>query len=114
MSEDEIWSLEEGFWTAGPEHYETAMHPDCVMAFQAPVGIISGSRIVEALEGMPRWQAVSMKERQAAWPSAETVVIAYEASGERGRSSPYRAYCTSTYVRTADGWRLIQHQQTPL
>ncbi len=46
---DEIWDLEERFWLAGIEHFQAEMHPDCIMALPAPVGILSGASIVAAV-----------------------------------------------------------------
>jgi hypothetical protein len=40
-------------------------------------------------------------------------MLAYMAEATREDADPYGAYCTSTYRRESDRWRLIQHQQTP-
>jgi hypothetical protein len=111
---DEIWSLEEQFWTAGADYYRDALGPDCVMAFPAPAGIIAGLQIVQTLENAPRWSSIAMSERHLVQPSPDIVVIAYRAEGRREGASTYEAYCTSTYHRGTAGWRLIQHQQTPI
>ncbi len=113
MNDQAIWSLEEQFWTGGEDHYRRALDPKCVMAFPAPAGIIAGPRIAETLKGAPRWSSVSMTERHTVRPSPDIVVIAYQAQGRREDAAPYGAYCTSTYRRSTDGWRLVQHQQTP-
>jgi hypothetical protein len=113
MSSDEIWSVEEGFWTGGIDHYRAAMDPACVMVFQAPIGILTGERILETIEGAPRWESVSMSGRRESRPSPEAIVLAYEARGRREGSPAYEAYCASVYVRTDAGWRLVLHQQTP-
>ena len=110
---DEIWTFEERFWLAGVEHYETGMHPECIMAFPAPVGILTGASIVAALKDAPRWSSVEMEERQIIRPAPDAVVVAYRARAVRDGSPAYSAYCTSTYVRVRDGWRIVQHQQTP-
>jgi hypothetical protein len=109
---DDLWALEEAFWTGGEEHFRRALAADCVMAFPAPVGILSGERIVESLRHAPRWSSVNMLERHAVQPAPDLAVLAYLAEGRRGGSQPYRAYCTSTYRREQKGWRLVQHQQT--
>jgi hypothetical protein len=110
---DSVWEAEERFWTAGVDHYEVAMHPHCVMAFAQPAGILSGPSILATIRQAPRWRSVSMTERQESRPSAEIVVIAYEADARLEDGGTYRATCTSTYVAEAGRWRLVQHQQTP-
>jgi hypothetical protein len=110
---EQVWRMEELFWTGGTDQFEAAMHPDCIMAFPAPIGIMAGRRITESLAGAPRWTSVSMKRRQANRPADGVVVLAYEAEGERDGDPPYRAICTSTYARVDGAWRLVQHQQTP-
>ena len=113
--DQDLWSLEEQFWTSGTEHYDRVLDPECVMAFPAPAGILAGHRwIVESLKDAPRWSSVAMSERHVTRFGADLTVLAYRARGVRDDTSPYQAYCTSTYRRAPDGWRLVQHQQTPL
>lgn len=115
MTSDEagaLWRLEERFWTGGADVYATAMHPECVMAF-APIGILRGARIVETLDGAPRWTTLDIHAPQLARPAPDVAVLAYEARARR-EDVIYRALCTSTYLRTARGWALVQHQQTAL
>lgn len=114
-NDEELWSLEERFWTGGVEHYERALDPECVMAFPPPAGIMVGRGIVEGLKGAPRWSSVTMADRRLARPSADIGVLAYRAKGVRDGAPAYEAYCSSTYRRTSDdGWLLVQHQQTPV
>ncbi len=113
-NDDELWSMEEQFWTGGLPHYEHSLDASCVMAFPAPAGILAGAAIVEGLKGAPRWLSVAMTDRHLAHPAPELSVLAYRARGVRPGAPPYEAYCTSTYRRAADGWRLVQHQQTPI
>jgi hypothetical protein len=110
---DEIWSLEEGFWVGGVAHYKRVMHPACIMGFMDPVGILQGDEILRSIERAPRWSAVLMHDRLEMRPAEDIIVLAYHAQGERPGAAPYRAHCTSTYVRTKIGWQLVQHQQTP-
>lgn len=114
MQEFDLWKVEEGFWTGGPEHYRAAMHPECVMVFQPPIGVLSGDLIIRTLEGGPRWASVTMRERHESRPADGAVVLAYLAEGARERSSPYRGYCSSTYMKSDGEWKLVQHQQTPI
>lgn len=109
----EIWALEQGFWTEGPEHYRAHMHDACLMALPPPAGIMTGREILAAIEAAPRWRSVNMHGRSLARPSPGAIVVAYQAEGVREGEPPYRAICSSTYHRAGDGWRLIQHQQTP-
>ena len=114
MDDETVWALEERFWTGDEAFYGATLAPECVMAFPAPAGIMVGAQIIEGLKAAPRWSAVALDERRTVRPAPGLVVIAYRAAGIREGADPYRAYCTSTYGRTPDGWRLVQHQQTPL
>lgn len=114
MTDDEAWRAEERFWTDGEDHYREALDPACVMAFPAPAGIIAGSAIAQSLAGAPHWASVEIAERHVGRPAADLLVLAYKARGLRDGAAPYEAYCTSTYRRAGDHWRLIQHQQTPV
>jgi hypothetical protein len=113
VTDEEAWRTEERFWTGGEDHYREALDPACVMAFPPPAGIIAGTGIARALAGAPRWLSVAMAERHASRPSDDLLVLAYRARGQRDGAAPYDAYCTSTYRKAGDRWRLAQHQQTP-
>ncbi len=107
-----IWETEESFWTAGVAAYEARMHPDCVMAFPG-MGLLHGEAILDTLKHAPRWDSVTMSDRQIA-SDGSVLVLAYKAEGQRDDAEMYRCVCTSTYAETDKGWRLIQHQQTPM
>ncbi len=114
MDDARAWEAEERLWLEGAEAYADLLHPACVMAFVPPVGILRGEEIGRSLEGAPRWEAVAMTERTLARPDEGTSVLGYRARGRRAGSEPYEAFCTSTWRRGADGWRIVQHQQTPI
>ena len=113
MTDEDAWRMEERIWTSGEDHYREALDPACVMAFPPPAGIIAGPAIARSLAGAPRWTSVTMTETRIGRPSDDLLVLAYKARGLRDGSAPYDAYCTSTYRRADDRWRLVQHQQTP-
>ncbi len=114
MTDDEAWRAERRFWTGGEDHYREALDPACVMVFPAPAGTIAGPAIAESLAGAPRWASVEMAERHIGRPATDLLVLAYKAHGVREGATSYEAYCTSTYRRDGDRWRLVQHQQTPV
>lgn len=115
MTDPAIWKLEEDLWTGGTARFREALDDACLMAFPAPVGILAGRQpILDSLEGAPRWASVTMTERKIAQPADGIIVLAYRAEGHRESDAVYRVYCSSTYHRDADRWRLVQHQQTPI
>ena len=81
MDDAVAWTLEERFWTGGEDHYRSALDPQCIMAFPAPVGIMSGTSITRSLAGVPRWSSVTMSERTIAHPGRGLVVLGYRALG---------------------------------
>ncbi len=112
MTFETLWEAERRFWLDGPDFYETTMLPHARMVFPPPVGFLGGKDIVAGLKAGPRWQSVDMEERSET-ESGDTAVLAYRAVGTRRDAGPYTALCASTYVRVADGWKLLFHQQTP-
>jgi hypothetical protein len=114
VTDEEPWALEERFWTAGENHYREALSPACVMAFPWPAGIMAGPSILQSLSGAPRWSSVTMDQHKIARPNAATIVLAYRAVGRRDEGQIYEAFCTSSYCSSAAGWKLVQHQQTPV
>ncbi|WP_179209233.1 MULTISPECIES: DUF4440 domain-containing protein [Haematobacter] len=111
MPANGIWEQEESLWIGGRLAYMNHMAPGCLMAFPES-GLVQNDAILEAVDSAPRWRSVNMTGRRLT-ESDSVVVLGYVASAERGGSS-YRAICTSVYRRDPEGWRLVQHQQTPL
>lgn len=114
MDDAHAWETERRLWLEGPDTYRKLLDAQCIMAFPAPVGLMHGPSIIGSLEGVPRWDRVTMADRTIGRPTHGCVVPGYRAEGHRADSRPYAAYCTSTYCDTGTGWKLAQHQQTPI
>jgi|SRR5690625_3715892 len=52
--------------------------------------------------------------RSRAGTKASMIVLGYRAKAWRENGPPYRVLCTSTYRADDDGWKLVQHQQSPV
>jgi hypothetical protein len=113
MTDAEFWDAERELWTGGPEAFRRWMAAECLMVFPAPTGILTGAAAVEAVAAAPRWAEVAFADRHLRRPGGEAAVLAYRAEAARPGGEPWRALCTSTYVRLAGAWWLVQHQQTP-
>ena len=110
---DQLWQNERNFWLKGIEFFEEHMAKECLMALPG-IGIIDRTAVLETLRDAPRWAAVEMQAEREATIGTSVAVIAYDATGHRDGSPPYRAACTSTYVLEEHRvWRMVQHQQTP-
>ncbi|MBV0891610.1 nuclear transport factor 2 family protein [Paracoccus sp. Z118] len=106
---EERWADEEAWWTMSAAEAWHRTHPSCVMAFAS--GLLQGEEILAAIDGGPRWDSVVMTDRLMV-EGEDCIVLAYRATAKRAEGGDYVALCTSTWVRQADDWQLIQHQQT--
>jgi hypothetical protein len=113
MKEEVAWDIERQLWTGGGVAYRRLVDPQCVMAFPAPGGLMRFDAIMASIDKMPRWSSVEMSDRMMTHPAKDVTVLAYKARGRREDEKPYDAFCTSTYWRSGEGWRLVQHQQSP-
>ena len=109
---DEVWTMEERLWTGGRAAYEGAVSAEAVFAF--PSGLMAGNGFVAGLPEAAGWASVEMGERREGAPSPDLRVIAYSAIGTKPDGAIYRTLCSSTYVRSGEGWQLVQHSQTPM
>jgi hypothetical protein len=82
------------------------------MVFPEPTGILTGEAAVEVVGQAPRWEAVDFADGQLRRAGSEATVLAYRADARRPGGEPWRALCSSSYVRLAGAWWLVQHQQT--
>lgn len=110
---DELWNLEESFWTGGGDSARGLTAKGAVFVFPYPAGILQGDAIWESMARTPRWRSVVMSDKVMT-RQGDTVVLAYRASAEREGVPIYEVLCASTYLRDEDTWVLMAHQQTPL
>ncbi|MDI6623196.1 MAG: nuclear transport factor 2 family protein [Brevundimonas sp.] len=112
--DNDIWNLEERLWIEGPETWARLVHPNGVIAFTEPVGVLAEQQAGAGRLSAPRWASVHIVEQDIGWIDEDLVVLAYVGEGRRPGAPSCRALCTSTWRRDDGRWRLVQHQQTPL
>lgn len=114
MAED-IWQLEQGFWKGAADFYERHLAPEVCMVFPDPAGIMRREDIVDSIRSGARWRNVTFTEQQRLEPTADTKVLVYAVTADRGGpSTAYSALCSSTYIKRNGDWQLVTHQQTPI
>lgn len=109
---DELWVLEERFWTEGAESARHMTAKNAVFIFPYPVGILQGDKLWREKEVAQRWRSIVMSERVISRNDA-IAVLAYHVSAERSGVPVYEALCTSTYLKDDNKWLRMAHQQTP-
>lgn len=109
---DDLWTLEEQFWTEGAESARHMTAKDAVFIFPFPVGILKGDKLWSEKEVAQRWRSVVMSDRHITRKDA-IAVLAYHVSAERSDVPIYEALCTSTYLKDDNKWLRLSHQQTP-
>lgn len=114
MDDNDAWKNEQRLWLEGPDAYRELLDEDCIMAFAAPIGLLRGQSIIlRSLEGVPRWERLTISEKVMSRIGEDYIVLGYLAEARRVGGAPYAAYCTSTYRRAGVQLKLVQHQQTP-
>ena len=89
---DDIWALEEKFWTEGAESARHMTAKNAVFIFPYPVGILKGDRLWGEAEVAQRWRSVVMSERYI-FRTSDIAIIAYHVSAERSSEPIYEAFC---------------------
>lgn len=117
-----LWELERQFWTGDASFHAANLAPEAWMLLPAPAGLMSRTESLQALEQAPRWSEVAFSETKTLAPGDGAALLVYAVEASRDAHSdalesrdvqPYRAWCSSAYLRTPSGWRLLLHQQTP-
>lgn len=93
----------------GREYADTLTHDALVVV---PGAVLDRAACIAAMDASPGWDEVDMGDPRLV-ADGDIATVVYEFRGRRGESR-YAATLASTYRRTADGWRLALHQQTPL
>ena len=111
--EEHLFSLEEKFWTEGPDYYQDNLAYTAIMVFPEPTGVLLKDQIASSLEGRSRWAEVSLEEHRLLELSERAALVTYKATatGADG-GEPYVVRASSAYVRDGEGWKLAFHQQT--
>jgi hypothetical protein len=111
--EDDLWSLEERFWTEGADSARHMTAKDAVFVLSYPSGILRGDALWQESSVAQRWRSVVMTERYFKQEKG-VAVLAYRVSAERHDIPLYEALCTSSYLQDDGKWLRIVHQQTPV
>lgn len=111
ISDIDPWETERGLWLRGADFYRRAVDPECLMAFPG-MGLARFPKILSGIAAAPRWSEVAFEDRQLGRIGDDVLVLGYRATAKRGRGNSYRCFCTSTYRRDGERWKLVQHQQT--
>jgi len=113
--EDQLFRLEEMFWTAGADFYQRNLANAAIMVFPDPAGVLVKDEVAPSLVGTAPWSQVALEEHRVLELSDEAAVVTYKATARRaGEEAPYVARASSAYVRDSGRWKLAFHQQTPL
>ncbi|MBC7977550.1 MAG: nuclear transport factor 2 family protein [Myxococcales bacterium] len=114
MVGEDLWKIEAKLWSGDSRDYLETLHPDCLMAFPPPAGIMAHDETLSSIRGSQRWRDVALTGQSLVRPSDDIAVLAYHVWAKRdGDAEAYSALCTSTYVADDGAWRMVQHQQTP-
>ena len=108
-------ALEERFWheSGDVDFYRANVVEDVVMVFPAPFGIMTGSRLLDAVSQASPWVELELDEVEVI-EHGDTAVVAYRARARHETGAAYATYAGSVYVRSGGAWKLVLHQQTPI
>jgi hypothetical protein len=81
--------------------------------FVVPGMVIDAAQFRDALPDQRPWARYTMSESRIVSTGSESWAVIYRATAQREGEPEYRALMTSVYVRSAGGWKLVLHQQTP-
>ncbi|MDP9877321.1 hypothetical protein J2W25_001628 [Variovorax boronicumulans] len=113
MHDDNLWRIEEQFWSADADFYEQHLCAQALMVFPAPVGVLDRAATLKAIASGSRWVHANFEKRQLLRPTDAVALLVYSVVASRHEGAAYRALCSSTYVRQGDAWLLALHHQTP-
>ncbi|QOF81088.1 nuclear transport factor 2 family protein [Variovorax sp. 38R] len=113
MDDDNLWRIEEQFWSAGADFYEQHLSEHALMVFPAPAGVLDRAATLDSIQSGSRWVHANFEKRQLLRPTDHVAMLVYSVAASRHEGVAYRALCSSTYVKEGDAWLLALHHQTP-
>lgn len=112
-SREELLEIERQLWTGDAEVYRSHVDEHCLLVFSEMAGRLTREQVVGTVENGQRWGDLKLELIGLVEPASDVAILAYEANATREGAEPYHAQVSSGYVRRADGWKLMFHQQTP-
>lgn len=115
---DELFAIEDGFWTRDQEHFLEHLDEECLLAFPQ-MSEMHGVKSREAIAATAatnegRWRDLKVGTRHLHQPADGIAIISYRADVTRADGEPYSALVSSVYAKRPDGWKLTFHQHSPV
>jgi hypothetical protein len=111
--EDELMTLERGFWDAinDPDYYREHMADEGLAVFS--IGVMGKDAAIASTSGqdMATWTDVALSNVRVLEVGDDAAALVYKGSAKRD-GQPYSANASSVYVRRNGLWQLILHQQS--
>ena len=113
--QDELFAIEEGFWTGGEEHFRAHVDDQCLLVFPTMPdfhGVHSREEVAATAKQPNRWSDLKMTNRQLVQPGEDVAIISYRIDATKADGKPYAALIGSAYAKRGDGWKLAFHQHS--
>ncbi|HEY7764319.1 MAG TPA: nuclear transport factor 2 family protein [Aestuariivirgaceae bacterium] len=114
MSRDDLFRMEEKFWTGDAEFYRRNLDDKCLVVFTEMAGLMDKEQIAGTIKNPNRWRKLDLKDRNFLPLADDVAVLSYKASAVRDNGEAYEALVSTIYKRRNGGWKMAFHQQTPL
>jgi hypothetical protein len=116
--QDQLVAIERRLWTNDAKVYESHLGDEALLAFPE-TGVITKRTALEAIrrenEEGRYWADVQFNDVRVLRIGADAALLTYRVSARWAHEiSSTTALATSTYVRSADGWKLAFHRQSRL
>lgn len=108
--DEEILGIETQLAEGDDSTYERWLAADALVI--VPGAAMSKAETVAAMAQSPGWMRVRLADPTFAELGDDLVLLSYDFRGVRAGTA-YEARLSSIYRRTAEGWRMAFHQQTP-
>jgi hypothetical protein len=112
--DQDLLTLEKGFWTEGGDYYRDHVDDECLVAFEGMAGVHSNEEIAGMNPGAGNWTGARLEEKGLIKTSEDSVILTYEARATKKDGTPHHALCSTGYVKHDGEWKMVFHQQTPI
>lgn len=110
----DIWQIEKQVWLKGPQESRDLVLPSALILTPPQHAAQRFKDYVEATTGVKPFTDVSFDDRVYSDHDG-TTVIAYVATAHHPEiEDEYRASCSTIYVDTPEGVKVLAHHQVPL
>ena len=111
-SDNDLWRLEEAFWSGGRDGARTTTAAGAIVLYPYPSGILQEDTVLAPASADTGWRLIEMADRSIS-RRGPMAILTYSVRAQKDNAPAHEARCATTWLNDAGSWVRLSHQQVP-